>query len=235
MWPRLCSFVLRVDRSIISSSSEESISSGLRGCPCSLQTVTGSLSSSFSSDRSQWACRLILQALRHAAESFIHSFAGTDTPHILHIGHCWMIKEICLFGETDQFIRNHKHCCSAASCGCGIFWSLPCCWLGCTSMCSQVHICSLWNASCTSNTLLRRHGSLGDSNLRALCQMWIGAVMTASLLHCLQGCDSSTPSNKDCSLIQSIAQTPWTPPSTLPPHQGTLVTVVDSPLPSDGC
>jgi len=25
------------------------------------------------------------------------------------------------------------------------------------------------------------------------------------------------------------------PPPTLPPHQGTLVTVVDSPLPSDGC
>jgi len=24
-------------------------------------------------------------------------------------------------------------------------------------------------------------------------------------------------------------------PPTLPPHQGTLVTVVDSPLPSDGC
>jgi len=64
---------------------------------------------------------------------------------------CWMIKEICLFGETDQFVRNCKHCCSAASCGCGIFWSLPCCWLGCTSMCSQVHICSLWNASCASN------------------------------------------------------------------------------------
>jgi len=58
--------------------------------------------------------------------------------------------------------------------------------------------------------------------------------MMASLLHCLQGCDSSTPSDKDCSLIQSIVQTPWTLPSTLPPHQGTLVTVVDSPLPSDG-
>ena len=29
--------------------------------------------------------------------------------------------------------------------------------------------------------------------------------MTASLLHCLQCCVSSTPSNKDCSLTQSIA------------------------------
>jgi len=59
--------------------------------------------------------------------------------------------------------------------------------------------------------------------------------MTALLLHCLQGCDSSTPSNKDCSLTWSIAKTPWTPPPTLPPHQGTLVTVVDSPFHSDGC
>jgi len=39
----------------------------------------------------------------------------------------------------------------------------------CTSSCSQVHTCSLWNTSCASNTLLRRHGSLGDSNLRTLC------------------------------------------------------------------
>jgi len=30
--------------------------------------------------------------------------------------------------------------------------------------------------------------------------MQIGAMMIASLLHCLQGCDSSTASNKDCSL-----------------------------------
>jgi len=52
--------------------------------------------------------------------------------------------------------------------------------------------------------------------------MQIGATMMASLLHCLQGCDSSTPSNKCCSFTQSIAQTPWTLPSTLQPHQGTL-------------
>jgi len=77
-------------------------------------------------------------------------------------------EEICLFVETDQLHRNYKHC-SAASCGCGIFWSVPCCWLSYTSICPQVHTCSLWNASCTSNTLLRRHGSLGDSNLRTLC------------------------------------------------------------------
>jgi len=30
-------------------------------------------------------------------------------------------EEIYLFGETDQFIRNNKHCYSAASYGCGIF------------------------------------------------------------------------------------------------------------------
>jgi len=32
-----------------------------------------------------------------------------------------------------------------------------------------------------------------DSDLRTLRQMQIGATMMASLLHCLQGCDSSTP------------------------------------------
>jgi len=111
-----------------------------------------------------------------------------------------MIEETCLFDETVQFIRNCKHCHSAASCGRGIFWSLPCCWLGYTSICPQLHTCPLWNTSCASNTLLRRCGSLGDSNLRTLCQMQIGATKMASLLHCLQGCDSSTPSNKDCSL-----------------------------------
>jgi len=36
-----------------------------------------------------------------------------------------------------------------------------------------------------------------DSDLRTLCQMQIGAAMTASLRHSLQGCVSSTPSNKD--------------------------------------
>ena len=35
------------------------------------------------------------------------------------VGGCWMIEEICLFVETDQFIRNYKHCYSAASYGCG--------------------------------------------------------------------------------------------------------------------
>jgi len=29
-----------------------------------------------------------------------------------------MIKETCLFDETVQFIRNYKHCYSAASYGC---------------------------------------------------------------------------------------------------------------------
>jgi len=42
---------------------------------------------------------------------------------------CWMKRSVCLvkldeeiylFGETDQFVRNCKHC-GAASCGCGIF------------------------------------------------------------------------------------------------------------------
>jgi len=50
--------------------------------------------------------------------------------------------------------------CSAASYGCGIFQSLPCCWLSYTSIHPQVHTCSLWNANCTSNTLLRRCGSM---------------------------------------------------------------------------
>jgi len=80
---------------------------------------------------------------------------------------CWMIKEIYLFGETDQFIRNYKHCSAASYCCCRSFWSLPY-----TSSYSQVHTCSLWNTSCTSctsNTLLRRYGSLGDSNLRTPC------------------------------------------------------------------
>jgi len=63
-------------------------------------------------------------------------------------------------GAKDQFVRNCKHCCSAASCGCGIFWSIPCCWLSYTSSYPQVHTCSLWNTSCTSNTLLRRCGSM---------------------------------------------------------------------------
>ena len=61
--------------------------------------------------------------------------------------------------ETVQFVRNHKRCCSAARCGCGIFWSLPCCWLSHTSSCPQVRACSSWNIGCTSNTLLRRCGS----------------------------------------------------------------------------
>jgi len=60
-------------------------------------------------------------------------------------------KETCLFDETVQFVRNCKHSHSAASHGCGIFWSLPCCWLGYTSSYPQVHTCSLWNASCASN------------------------------------------------------------------------------------
>ena len=27
--------------------------------------------------------------------------------------HSWMIKEIYLFVETDQFVRNYKHCSAA--------------------------------------------------------------------------------------------------------------------------
>jgi len=59
-------------------------------------------------------------------------------------------KETCLFDETVQFIRNCKHCCSAASYGCGIFQSIPCCLLSTTSTYPQVHTCSLWNAGCAS-------------------------------------------------------------------------------------
>jgi len=43
------------------------------------------------------------------------SFPGTIS------NKCWMIEETCLFDETVQFIRNCKHCHSAASCACGIF------------------------------------------------------------------------------------------------------------------
>jgi len=61
-------------------------------------------------------------------------------------------EETCLFDETVQFVRNCEHC-SAASYGCGIFQSIPwCCWLSYTSICPQVHTCSLWNTSCASNS-----------------------------------------------------------------------------------
>jgi len=83
-----------------------------------------------------------------------------SSPGIISIK-CWIIvKETCLFDETVQFNRNYKHCYSAASYGCRSFQSLPCCWLSYTSSYPQVHTCSLWNANCTSNTLLRRCGSM---------------------------------------------------------------------------
>jgi len=65
-------------------------------------------------------------------------------------------KETCSFDETAKFVRNCKHCCSAASCGWRILQSLPCCWLSCTSSCSQVQTCSLWNDNCASNTKQQR-------------------------------------------------------------------------------
>jgi len=99
-----------------------------------------------------------------------------------------------LFDETVQFIRNCEHCCSAASCGCGIFQSLPCCWLSYTSICPQVHTCSLWNISCTScasNTLLRRCGSM--FGFRSSCSMsdadW---CYDDSLRHCSTVCKVAT-------------------------------------------
>jgi len=86
-------------------------------------------------------------ALCHPVPSSLSPFPGIIS------NKCWTIKEIYLFGETDQFIRNYKHC-SAASYCCGIFWSLPCCWLSYTSSYPQVHTCSLWNTSCTSNSIM---------------------------------------------------------------------------------
>jgi len=57
-------------------------------------------------------------ALCHPVPSSLLPFPGIIS------NKCWMIiKETCLFDETVQFIRNYKHCCSAASCGCGILES----------------------------------------------------------------------------------------------------------------
>jgi len=128
-------------------------------------------------------------------------------------------KETCSFDETVQFVGDCKHLqCWWPVC-CGSFWSLPCCQLSCTSSCTQVHTCSSWIADSTSNTLLRRCRSFRDadqcvdSDLRMLCHMQVGAVRTASLLHCLQGCGCSTPSNKCCPLTQSNVQSRRTPSS----------------------
>jgi len=122
---------------------------------------------------------------------------GTSTTigklKILHVAHqlgrravkkllCWksmlllleLLDERPACDETVQFIRNYKHCSAASYCCCRssrVFHAVDSSY---TSSYPQAHTCSLWNASCTScasNTLLRRHGSVGDSNLCTLCQM----------------------------------------------------------------
>jgi len=99
---------------------------------------------------------------------------------------CWMKRPAC--DETVQFVGICEHCHSVASCGCRIFQSLPCCWLSCTSICPQVRTCSLWNiscTSCTSNTLLRRCGSMfGFRSLHSMSDVdWCcGDGLTAPLL-----------------------------------------------------
>jgi len=64
--------------------------------------------------------------------------------------------ETCLFDETVQFVRNHKHC-SAASCCCcesGVFHAVDSSY---TSSYPQAHTCSLWNTSCDSCASNKKH------------------------------------------------------------------------------
>jgi len=108
----------------------------------------------------QWCCS---SSSFWAQQSQFAGFSGNQ-PQKSHAGvfceqRSLLDEEIHLFGETDQFVRNCEHC-GAASHGCGIFWSLPRCSPSHTSSCPQVHTCSSWNADCTSNTLLRRCGSM---------------------------------------------------------------------------
>jgi len=53
---------------------------------------------------------------RHAADPFLKPFG-------IVVAKCFFLldKRDLFVGETDQFIRNNKHCYSAASYGCGIF------------------------------------------------------------------------------------------------------------------
>jgi len=71
--------------------------------------------------------------------------------------------------QTDQFVRNCKHC-SAASYGC------CCCCLSYTSSYPQVHTCSSWNASCTSNTLF-------DKNTVSVTSMIFGRLAQIALMN----------------------------------------------------
>jgi len=129
-------------------------------CPWQLLAATPEQQSASTSSYTNLDSRLALASSTAVADFLWHCW----------VSHCWMMKRsIYLFGETDQFIRNYKHCYSAASYGCGIFWSIPCCWLSYTLSYPQVHTCSLWNTSCTSNTLLRRCGSRMDTDLRTVC------------------------------------------------------------------
>jgi len=80
---------------------------------------------------------------------------------------CWMKRPA--HDETVQFVGNHDHCCSAASHGCGIFQSLPCCWLSHTSSHPQVHTCSSWNTSCASNSNFLNNFNVCHGSLSTQC------------------------------------------------------------------
>jgi len=118
-------------------------------------------------------------------------------------GNCWLFEETCLLKQFSllEIISTAVLLAIVVVDLSSVFHAIDSAALQVAHRCTDT--CSSWNASCTSctsNTLLRRCGSSLDSDLRTPCQMQVGAMMTASLLHCLQGCVSSTPSNKGCSL-----------------------------------
>jgi len=91
-------------------------------------------------------------------------------------------------------MRNHKRC-SAGTALASVattvviesFWSLPKCWLICSS--SQMStVCGMLASA--SNAVHQRHGSM---HLHTLCQMRISAAVLPSML---QGCVSFAPSDK---------------------------------------
>jgi len=160
----------------------------------------------------------------HLASWEVEVFAGQTGKGCI----CWL-KQISSF----EIVSNAMQCSAASCCCCWIFQSLQWDWLICSSRCPQVHTCPSRNASCTSNTLLRRHGKLCT-----MCWMQIGAAMMASLLHCLWGCFRSTPS-KTCCPLSHLEHCPNSMDCAIiirrPSRDSSLVTVVDLSLPAGGC